>query len=296
MNGAFARCHPAVNFVFFILAAVLAMMFSHPVFLGISLVASLAYAIRLKGKSAVKTFFFGLLPLLLFVTAMNSLVAHYGVTVLHTFKSGNNLTLEAIVYGAVTGALVVIMILWFMCYNEVVTEDKFMHIFGKKLPHLALLLLMVLRFVPLYAEQLKNASQARMAAGSASEKGKLGKIKNAVQASSGVVTWALEHSLETADSMKARGYGLKGRTSYSRFVWSPSDIILIVLMIAAAAATVLLCKLSGAADAAYNPIIQISGASPMTVASAAVYALFCFTPIIYDAWEAIRWNRLYAEI
>ncbi|MBQ8015192.1 MAG: energy-coupling factor transporter transmembrane protein EcfT [Clostridia bacterium] len=294
MNGAFARSHPAVNFVFFISAAVLAMLFNHPLFLGISLVSSLAYAIRLKGKTAVKSFFFFLLPLLIFVTAINILTAHYGVTTLYTFKSGNNLTLESVAYGAVTGVLVVIMILWFMCYNEVVTEDKFMHVFGKRMPHLSLLILMVLRFVPMYINQFKETIEARKGAGLSAGKNGLGRIKEICQAVSGVVTWALEHSLETADSMKSRGYGLKGRTSYSRFIMAPSDKIIIILMLVAVAVTAA-GKLTGAADALYNPIIEISGFSPMLAISAVFYTLFCFTPIIFDAEEAIRWNRLHAK-
>ncbi len=295
MNGAFARCHPAVNFIYFILAAVLAMLFNHPLFLGISLVSSLAYAIKLKGKAAVKSFFLFLLPLLIFVTAINALTAHYGVTALYVFKSGNSLTLEAIVYGAVTGVLVVIMLLWFMCYNEVVTEDKFMHVFGKRMPHLALLILMVLRFVPLYTAQFRETLESRKNAGFSADIGRLGKVKEACQAVSGVVTWALEHSLETADSMKSRGYGLRGRTSYSRFVIAPSDIIVIVLMIAAAAVAAA-GRLTGAVDALYNPVIEISGFSPMLTVSAIFYTLFCFTPIIYDAEEVIRWNRLQLKI
>ncbi len=30
-----------------------------------------------------------------------------------------------------------------------------------------------------------------------------------------LVTWALENAIETSDSMRSRGYGLKGRTAFS---------------------------------------------------------------------------------
>ncbi len=293
MKSAFCRSHPAVNFIFFGGTVLFAMLFNHPLFLGISLLASLAYAVKLKGKTMLKTFFVFLFPLIIGVTAINALTAHYGVTKLCALWDGNSLTLESIVYGAVTGALVVIMIMWFMCYNEVVTEDKFMHIFGKKMPHIALLILMVLRFVPLYSNQLKEVMSARKNAGLESE-GKFSKIKSACHAVSGVVTWALEHSIETADSMKSRGYGLKGRTSYSRFTLAPSDKIMIALMLAAMA-VITAAKLTGAVEASYNPVIFISEASPMTIVSAAIYAIYCFLPIIYDAEEDIRWNRLYAK-
>lgn len=293
MNGAFCRRHTAVNFMFFAAVIVLAMFINHPVFMAVSFCASLAYAVRLKGKNTIKIFFCGLLPLLIFVTLLNALVSHYGVTVLYTFRSGNNLTLESVAYGAVTGALVVNMILWFMCYSEVVTEDKFMHLFGKRMPHVALLILMVLRFVPSYTKQIGEVIMARRSAG-IEESGKFGKIRNAAAAVSGVITWALEHSIETADSMKSRGYGLKGRTSYSRFTFAPADFVLISLMF------ILTCfvvagKVTGAADAIYNPLIQIVGISPMLVVSSVSYFMLCFLPLVYDWEEEIRWNRLYAK-
>ena len=158
---AFKRCHPSVNFIFFAAVIVFSMLLNHPVFIGISLVSALLNAVWLKGKDVLKTFFLFLLPLLIFVTVINALFAHYGVTVLYIFKNGNDLTLEALAYGSATGALVVTMMLWFVSYNEVVTEDKFMHLFGKRMPHLALLILMVLRFVPLYINQIKEVASAR---------------------------------------------------------------------------------------------------------------------------------------
>ncbi len=294
MTDAFSRRHPLVNLIFFVAVAVFAMLFNHPVFLGISLCSALAYSVKLKGRQALKTFFCGLLPLFIFVTALNALFAHYGVTVIYTFKNGNNLTLESIVYGAVTGALVITMILWFSCYSEVVTEDKFMHIFGKRMPRVALLVLMVLRFVPLYINQFREALDARKGAGLSVGESKKDIIKNGCAAISGVITRALENSIETADSMKARGYGLKGKTSYSRFHFAPADIILLIFMLLLAA-VVTAGNLSGAADAIYNPAIEIGGFSPVLVVSAVSYALFCFLPLIYDTEEEIRWNSLYAK-
>ena len=294
MTDAFSRRHPTVNLIFFVAAAVFAMLFNHPVFLGISFLAALCYAVKLKGKSAFRTFFFALLPLLVFVTLLNFLVNHYGVTVLYTFRSGNNLTLETIAYGAVTGALVVAMILWFMCYNEVVTEDKFMHVFGKRMPNAALLILMVLRFVPMYSKQLSETYAARKNAGLASDERKIDIIKNGVSSVSGVITWALEHSIETADSMKARGYGLKGRTNYSRFTFAPADFALLFVMLTLSA-VIIAGKISGAADALYNPVIKIDGVSPMLVLSSIAYLIFCFLPLIYDWKEEMKWNRLYAK-
>ena len=280
--------------MFFAAAAIFAMMFDHPVFIGISFSAALAYAVKLKGKAALKMFFCALLPLLIFVVLINTIFAGYGVTVLYTFASGKRITLESAVCGGVTGSLVVTMLLWFACFNEVVTEDKFMYAFGGRMPNTALMLLMVFRFVPLYKRQLSETLSARRAAGLAQSSGRAAELKNACAAVSGVITRALENAIETADSMKSRGYGSGRRTSYSRFTFSPVDAVMIIEILVLSA-VIAAGKLSGFAEASYNPIIEIGGFSAMLAVSAAAYAIFCFFPIIYDFAEDIRWNRLYAK-
>lgn len=280
--------------MFFAAAAIFAMMFDHPVFIGISFSAALAYAVKLKGKAALKMFFCALLPLLIFVVLINTVFAGYGVTVLYTFASGKRITLESAVCGGVAGSLVVTMLLWFACFNEVVTEDKFMYAFGGRMPNTALMLLMVFRFVPLYKRQLSETLSARRAAGLAQSSGRAAELKNACAAVSGVITRALENAIETADSMKSRGYGSGRRTSYSRFTFSPADAVMIIEILVLSA-VIAAGKLSGFAEASYNPIIEIGGFSAMLAVSAAAYAIFCFFPIIYDFAEDIRWNRLYAK-
>lgn len=280
--------------MFFAASAIFAMMFDHPVFIGISFSAALAYSVKLKGKAALKMFFCALLPLLIFVVLINTVFAGYGVTVLYTFASGKRITLESAVCGGVTGSLVVTMLLWFACFNEVVTEDKFMYAFGGRMPNTALMLLMVFRFVPLYKRQLSETLSARRAAGLAQSSGRAAELKNACAAVSGVITRALENAIETADSMKSRGYGSGRRTSYSRFTFSPADAVMIIEILVLSA-VIAAGKLSGFAEASYNPIIEIGGFSAMLAVSAAAYAIFCFFPIIYDFAEDIRWNRLYAK-
>lgn len=153
MKGAFARRHPAVNVLFFVSAALPSALNSHPLILLISAFAAFAYSLRLRGKGALCKS----LPLLILPVVLTSLVNgafnHYGVTTLYTLASGNRMTLEAFAYGAAAGTAIAAMLLWFVCWNEVVTEDKFMCLFGRVAPHTALLALMILRFVPLYSER-----------------------------------------------------------------------------------------------------------------------------------------------
>ena len=88
---------------------------------------------------------------------LNPMFNHYGVTMLYYVKSsGNWITLEALVYGVVLGAVMFVVIQWFSCYNTVMTSDKFIYLFGRIIPALSLVLPMALQFVPRFLRQLKS--------------------------------------------------------------------------------------------------------------------------------------------
>ena len=109
-----------------------------------------------------------------------------------------------------------IMILWFSCYNQIMTSDKFIYLFGRIIPAMSLMLSMALRFVPHFIAQLKVIRNGQKCVGMDVSNGKwFKKVRYALNMVSILVTWALENAIETADSMKSRGYGLKGRTAFS---------------------------------------------------------------------------------
>ena len=131
-------------------------------------------------------------------------------------SSGNWITLESLVYGIVLGAVMFVVIQWFSCYNEIMTTDKFIYLFGKLIPALSLILSMALRFVPRFLGQLKFIRNGQKAMGKDISEGKLfDRIHAGLNMLSILITWALENAIETSDSMRSRGYGLKGRTAFS---------------------------------------------------------------------------------
>lgn len=46
-----------------------------------------------------------------------------------------------------------------------------------------------------------------------------------------LITWALENAIETSDSMRSRGYGLKGRTAFSIYHFTRKDKYVFGIMI-----------------------------------------------------------------
>ncbi|MDO4542468.1 MAG: energy-coupling factor transporter transmembrane component T, partial [Bacillota bacterium] len=192
-----------------------------------------AYSIYLKGKKALLMTVCGILPLLIFSAVINPLFNHQGVTILWYFSSGNPLTLESIVYGIAAATMFTSVIMWFSCYNVVMTSDKFIYLFGRVIPSLSLIFSMILRFVPKYGEQAKKISSAQKCVGRDISNGNLfQRIRNGLKIISILTTWALENGIETADSMRSRGYGLPGRTSFSIFRFDSRDKIVMIFLVA----------------------------------------------------------------
>lgn len=295
MKDVFASYHPAINFSFFTLVIFCGMFFLHPLLLLVSLSAAFFYYAYLNGKKALKLFFIIILPMMVGVSLINPLFNHRGVTILGYFRE-NPVTRESILYGGITGLMFGTIILWFACYNIIMTSDKFVYLFGKIIPSMSLIFSMVLRFVPKFTSQFRIVSDAQRTLGrDVSENGRFQKIKQGIKETSIMVTWSLENSLDTADSMKARGYGLPGRTAFSIFRFDSRDKVLLMGFLA----IFLVLVISVVLDqhrVQYFPRIIYPEISSFSFLLYGVYGLLCYLPIILNVLEDIKWKHLQSKI
>lgn len=303
MKDAFSGFHPMVNFMYFAAVIGFSMFFMHPVCLGISLICASAYAIYLHGRKAIKIGMLFMLPMLIITAAMNPLFNHRGATILTYLPNGNPLTLESTLFGIAAAVMLITVIIWFSCFNAVITGDKFIYLFGRLSPALSSILSMSLRFVPRFRAQMKviiNAQKsinprARLGVRQGVMLGMKQGIRQGVNILSITITWALENGIETADSMKNRGYGLPGRTAFSIFTFTRRDAYACVYL-TLCVAVVIFGALTGAYHFRYFPTVrgQISGIGTITV-FAAYLALAAF-PIIINIKEELYWKRIVSKI
>ena len=285
-----------VNFVYFTLVLMFSMFFMHPVYLTVSLLCAAAFSIRLSGKSTLRPQLKFLLPTVLAVALINPAFSHAGVTILAYLPSGNPLTLESIVYGTAAAVMLAAVILWFSCFNVVMTTDKFVYLFGRVIPAMSLVLSMAFRFVPRFAAQFREVSEAQRCIGrDLSEGSAVERIKKAASIVSIMVTWSLENAAQTADSMKSRGYGLSGRTAFSVYRLDGRDKALLVWL--------LLCGFyiacgwaAGGIEFHYYPMITGAALGAFQLSFMLAYLLLCLTPIVLDAVEDIKWKHSSSEI
>lgn len=292
----FKKYHPIVNFTYFIFVIGFSCFFMHPLCLVISLVSGFAYSVALKGKKQTKTNLIYMLPMIFLMALINPLFNHEGVTILTYFPSGNPLTLESLIYGFCAGMMIVSVICHFSCYNEVMTSDKFIYLFGKIIPSISLIISMTLRFVPKFSSQLKAVANAEKCMGRGVSNGNIIKrAKCGLTILSIMTTWSLENAIDTADSMKARGYGLKGRTSFSIFKFDKRDkkalfwMLFLVIFILSA-------NFTGTMHFSYFPFVSGSDISLFSVSVFIAYFIFCIYPLIIELWEVRRWKLLRSKI
>ena len=291
-RDAFSSLHPLVSFLFFALVLLYSMFLLHPVSLMLSLIGAAAYLLYLNGKKSLRSGLGFLLPMAGMAALLNPAFNHEGMTILCYLPSGNPLTLESILYGLAAAVMLAAVLLWFSCYTAVMTSDKFVYLFGRLIPALSLVLSMTLRFVPKFRAQFHVVSDAQKCIGrSVSDGTVFQRVRNAVTIFSILLTWALENAVETADSMRSRGYGLSGRTAFSIYRLDERDRA-VLGWLAFCGLYLLSGWAAGALDFRYYPAVKGAEITPLAVSFHLVYAALCMMPVIYNVTEDQKWKRL----
>lgn len=292
----FKNYHPIVNFVYFAAVIGFSVVFMNPLCLAAGFASGFIYSVMLGGTRALKFNLYCIIPLLFAAVLLNPMINHEGVTILSYLPDGNPLTMESVVYGAASAFMLAGVICWFSCFNRIMTSDKLIYLFGKLTPALSLVLSMIFRFVPRFAERIRIISDGRRCMElDRQDKSVIQKSKNGIRILSAMMSWSLEDSIDTADSMKCRGYGTGRRTAYSNFRFDRRDaaaLLIIVIM----SVYITVGGINGGLYFKYFPFIAGSELSPYVISLEAAYCLLFFMPMIIEAAEELRWKKLKSRI
>lgn len=292
----FKTYHPIINFLYFAFMIVMSCVFMHPICLGISLAGAVTYSILQSGRKAIKTGVIYMLPTVIVMALLNPAFNHEGITILTYLPSGNPLTLESILYGVAAAVMVINVIVWFACCNRIMTSDKTIYLFGRIMPSLSLVLAMTMRFVPKFVRDIKKVCDAQRGIGFDISNGSIiNRMKIAARIVSSMITRVLENGVDTADSMKSRGYGIKKRTAFSIFRFDTRDLCILICMLTLGTYIV-----SGAALGRiawqYFPQMSFGGNSAYGASIFTAYGIMAFLPVIIEVAEVIRWNVIKSKI
>lgn len=230
--------HPAVYIIYYLVLIIFAFLFNNPYYL-ISLLVCVSVLIILQGiSSEFKNLIRFFIPMSLLIIILNPLVSHVGVTKIYLM--GNYfITLEAVTYGILMSLSLLIILLLFTSYSNAVSYQEMLYIFSKKFPNISMIIIMALRFIPLLNFRLSEVNKVfqfdqKHFNNEKKDEGKIDKLKNTAKMLAVVVSWSLEESMLTANSMKARGYGITQRTSYLSFKFRKIDYYFMVIVLVSA--------------------------------------------------------------
>lgn len=296
MNGNryFMRVHPLTAFVFFAAALTFTMSGMHPFVIGASFVCSLAFCCFLRGvrdtvKSLAYTF-----PLMVLVVLVNMATVHRGETYLF-FLNDNPVTLEALFYGVASSVTFAAIYYWCKCLTTVMTSDKWIFLFGKTLPKFSVLLALSVAFVPKLKKRYAQVDSAQRALGVYSGQGVVDKLRYKFRVFGILVTDVLENGVTAADSMRARGFGLPGRTSYSPYDFTFADGYITATCVLLAACGITAYALGGCRFVYYPVTDSFVFNVKDVLCMLASYAVFLM-PIICEIKDDLLWRSLKSKI
>lgn len=282
-KGTLIKFHPIVNLVYFLLVFAVIFTSNHPLLSIITFTLSTGYLVYLEGIEVLKRIVAITLVLVIIMSIINGLFSHNGVTILF-FLNNNRITLEAFMYGANLAMIISCVIWWFEILQKIITTDKWMYLFGRISPSFALTLSMVFRFIPLVKRRFLKIRQGQKSLGR-----KPG-IRQSMKEVSILIAWSLESAIETGDSMEARGYGLKGRTSFHLYSWTIGDIVLLgvifIIFIPVAFG-----MYRGVFDVYFFPAFSFLNTGVWQYISFIFYTLFLALPLVIDIIGELSWKR-----
>lgn len=290
--GALDRRHPAAVFVYFAGVMAVAMLTLNPALLLLSLLGG-ALLRLVRGEARLSALLFSL-ALFAAMTLINPLFNHNGVTVL--FVLGDSpVTLEALLFGAASAAMIAAALTWCRVLSGVLGEDKLLYLFARVSPRVALVVSMALRGAGLFSAQAQRVRRAQKGLGLYKEDNIVDAIRSDMRVFSILVTWALENGVITADSMAARGYGSARRTAFSRYRFTRGDAMLLAAGLLMTGLS-LWGVLSGALDVKYYPAVRWTVLTPLGWAAMIGYGVLALLPALLEGGERLKWRFLRSKI
>lgn len=288
------RHHPITAFVYYCGVITVAMLSNSPIMIGIGYFCAILMAFCVLGGVKATKLISICLAIVGLIALTNPLFVRKGSKIL-LYVMGNPYTQEAFLYGLNVGFQLTGIFIWLKCFNTVVTDDKLIYIYAKKAPKIALLLSMSMSSIPLLVRQYRKIDDSQKALGIYSTKSIIRLIKNKLLVVQILFNWAIENSLVRAESMKARGYGLKGRTTMNIYRNSNPEIAYTIIMGLLFVANAFIAVI-GIDELNFYPSIGSIDLSTVAVIGYCLTAFLYALGIVGEIKEVIVWRWLKSKI
>jgi energy-coupling factor transport system permease protein len=247
--------------------ATVAVLFDHPAVIAAAGVAALgAGALAGVGRDLLRTLMISL-PIAVLAAVVNPLVAHQGLTVIARLGEAPvlgrlDVTLEATVYGALTGLRLIVLVLAGALYTVAVDPDEILRLVRRVSFRSALTATLATRLVPVLARDARRVADAQRC--------RPGPPPSRVALLRAVAGGALDRAVDVAAALETRGYGAARRAPRGAGrPWSRHD-----LGFAAASAAIValgvIGRLTGVASFEAYPVLRAASGPGLVVLIAAL--------------------------
>jgi energy-coupling factor transport system permease protein len=294
MKIALNKYHPAVAVLPFAAAIGFSMLTFHPVYSVMTLFCSITLAIKFNGQKALRLLLRFCVPIFIFTVLINTAFNKNGVTVL--FYIGDwAIVLEGFFFGLCSGAALSSVLLWFSCYSSVIDSEKFLFLTSRFSPNAALLVSMTLGQVSQMTKKISEINDAQIGIYGDEHKKLSKRLRLAMLKISVLLSWSMEDSVQTADSMHSRAYGTGRMTKMNPYTFGKKDSLLLVLTIVSMS----ICFsfiIAGKASFRFFPIAQTVSYDPISVFGYFSYFVMLSLPMIIEIKEAFQWRFYMSRI
>ncbi len=290
----FSSYHPVILFTFYIFMIFITMFSSHPVIIGISLIMSLLFYALVGDREHLLSDYLFYLVFFLLIVVINMLFQHYGATPLF-FLNDKPITLEALYSGISTASMLIAILFWSKSYSVILTSDKFLFLFSNSIPRIALLISMSMRYIPSIKRDIRVIKRAQMSMGLLSGDSYTDRIMSFVRIVKSVISKSLENAVERSDSMRARGYSSKKRSTYYKYTFFKRDKVMIVFIMCLAISFFVFYFISPT-DFSYYPEVQMFDVGLVPVMQFLLFFISAIIPIFIELKEELYWKYLKSKI
>lgn len=216
----FRQNHPFVTSSYYLLMLLVVMSTTNPVIISSCFLGSLLFRLFHSNKQRGSILY----PLVILgvITVTNPLFVHRGGTILFFFLN-KPITKEAFVYGFFMGMMIATVIYVFQNFQEAIDSEQFFYLFGQRLPKAALILSLVFRYIPMLQQYYQELDQVQKTMQRRPKRKIKERAAYGFDLFGNLFSWSLENAMDTADAMKARGYGVVKRSSRLNYRWRTLD-------------------------------------------------------------------------
>jgi energy-coupling factor transport system permease protein len=171
--------------------------------------------------------------IIVLATLFNALTSHYGETVLFTIPGqvplvSGKVTLEALAYGATNGLILTAMLAAFTVLNLALPVRDLVSLIPRAFFPVAVVTSIAVTYLPTTARQFKQIREAQMVRGH-----QMRTLRDWLPLFMPLLVGGLEHAMQLAEAMTARGFGSSSAETGSRQALSRIAMLLGVALLAA---------------------------------------------------------------